>query len=144
MFKIDVHTIQYSTASIRLYGIQDAHCVQNFKNLCFLQKSLFFQRYDMVLSEANLGDGSFSVCRKCTLKETGQEFAVKIISRRVDCSKEIELLSRCQGHPNVVTLVEVLQVKIIFTNHWAEIHQALSQLQGSGVAQWSAPALPML
>ena len=79
----------------------------------------------MVLSEANLGDGSFSVCRRCSLNENGQEFAVKIISRRVDCSKEIELLSRCQGHPNVVTLVEVLQVKKILLKTWADIHQAL-------------------
>ena len=74
------------------------------------QNSPFFARYDLALQEDVLGDGSFSVCRRCTLKETGQEFAVKIISRRVDCSKEIELLSRCQGHPNVVRLVEVIQV----------------------------------
>ena len=112
-----------STSFMR--GVHDPHYVQNFKKLCFLQKSPFFQRYDMVLSEANLGDGSFSVCRRCSLKENGQEFAVKIVSRRVDCSKEIELLSRCQGHPNVVTLVEVLQVKKILLNTWAEIHQAL-------------------
>jgi ribosomal protein S6 kinase alpha-5 len=71
----------------------------------------------MVLEEAILGDGSFSVCRRCVLKETGQEFAVKIVSRRVDCSNEVELLTRCQGHPNVVQLVEVLQVTSSMMTH---------------------------
>jgi ribosomal protein S6 kinase alpha-5 len=75
-----------------------------------IQKSAFFDRYDLVLQEDILGDGSFSVCRRCTSKETGQEFAVKIVSRRVDCSNEIQLLARCQGHPNIVQLVEVIQV----------------------------------
>lgn len=61
----------------------------------------------MDLREAMLGDGSFSVCRRCVHLATNQEFAVKIVSRRVDCSQEINLLRACQGHPNVVRLHEV-------------------------------------
>jgi len=61
----------------------------------------------MDLREPVLGDGSFSVCRRCVHKSTGQEFAVKIVSRRVDCSREINLLRACQGHPNVVHLQEI-------------------------------------
>ena len=38
-----------------------------------------------------------------------QQFAVKIISRRVDALREVRLLEICQGHPGVVKLVEVLQ-----------------------------------
>eukprot|EP00095_Tigriopus_kingsejongensis_P004202 maker-scaffold208_size258758-snap-gene-1.27 protein:Tk04202 transcript:maker-scaffold208_size258758-snap-gene-1.27-mRNA-1 annotation:"ribosomal protein s6 kinase alpha-" len=76
---------------------------------CILKKSPFFQRYDIDLSDKLLGDGSYSVCRRCVLRETRQEFAVKIISRRVDCSKEIELLKLCQGHPNIVKLIDVIQ-----------------------------------
>ena len=90
----------------------------NFTPLPF-QKSPFFDRYDVSLQEDYLGDGSFSFCRRCTLKETGQDFAVKIISRRVDCSSEIELLSRCQGHPNVVKLIEVIQVRIVY---WSNMY----------------------
>ncbi len=40
-----------------------------------------------------------------------QEFAVKIVSRRVDCTREIQLLRACQGHPNIVKLVDVIQVR---------------------------------
>lgn len=69
--------------------------------------SLFFQNYDLKIKEAILGDGSFSVCRKCVHKGTGLEYAVKIVSRRTDTTREIKLLRQCQGHPNIVTLIEV-------------------------------------
>ncbi len=77
---------------------------------CILQKSPFFAQYEVDLKEKILGDGSFSVCRRCVHKQTRQEFAVKIVSRRVDCTREIQLLSACQGHPNIVKLVDVIQV----------------------------------
>lgn len=41
-------------------------------------------------------------------KATGEEYAVKIVSRRIDCTREIGLLRACQGHPNVVRLHDVL------------------------------------
>ena len=78
--------------------------------LFFLQNSPFFQRYDLDLKESILGDGSFSVCRRCTDRLSGKEYAVKIVSKRVDCATEIRLLKQCQGHPNVVQLIDVLQV----------------------------------
>ncbi|XP_063216041.1 ribosomal protein S6 kinase alpha-5-like isoform X2 [Bacillus rossius redtenbacheri] len=71
------------------------------------QDSLFFQNYTINLREGILGDGSFSVCRKCCHRQTGQEFAVKIVSRKIDCTREINLLRACQGHPNIVNLKEV-------------------------------------
>ncbi|XP_033329616.2 ribosomal protein S6 kinase alpha-5 isoform X2 [Megalopta genalis] len=73
------------------------------------EESTFFQSYEIDPREDALGDGSFSVCRKCRHRKTQQEFAVKIVSRRVDCGREASLLRNCQGHPNVVKLVEVLQ-----------------------------------
>ncbi len=76
---------------------------------CILKKSPFFSQYELDLKEKILGDGSFSVCRRCVHKQTRQEFAVKIVSRRVDCSREISLLRACQGHPNIVRLVDVMQ-----------------------------------
>ena len=78
--------------------------------LSTLQNSPFFQRYEINLKEAILGDGSFSVCRRCVDRTTGTEYAVKIVSKRVDCSSEIRLLKQCQGHPNVVQLIDILQV----------------------------------
>lgn len=51
-------------------------------NLLLLQESQFFQHYELCLSGPPLGEGSFSVCRKCRHKQSEREFAVKIVSRR--------------------------------------------------------------
>lgn len=77
-----------------------------------LKSSPFFQIYDLNLHEPILGDGSFSVCRKCTHKKTGQDYAVKIISHRIDCSKEIQILKHCQGHPNIVKFYEAFSDEV--------------------------------
>lgn len=74
---------------------------------CQLSDSTFFQLYSVDLNEQILGDGSFSVCRKCVKKSTNKEYAVKIVSRKIDCTQEINLLRACQGHPNIVTLHDV-------------------------------------
>ncbi|GBM41080.1 Ribosomal protein S6 kinase alpha-5 [Araneus ventricosus] len=71
------------------------------------KNSAFFQKYDLVMKEGILGDGSYSVCRRCADKSTRIEYAVKIISRCIDSSREISLLKHCQGHPNIVQLHEV-------------------------------------
>lgn len=38
--------------------------------------------YEMDLKETALGEGSFSICRQCTHKKSGQKYAVKIVSKR--------------------------------------------------------------
>lgn len=38
----------------------------------------------MDLKESALGEGSFSICRRCTHKKTGQKYAVKIVSKRYE------------------------------------------------------------
>lgn len=50
--------------------------------------------------------------RKCRHKRSGKEFAVKIVSRRVDCTQEVQLLKLCQGHPNIVKLHEVFHDEV--------------------------------
>ena len=70
----------------------------------------------MDLREPLLGDGSFSICRRCVHKTTEQEFAVKIVSRRIDCTREINLLRACQGHTNIVRLHEVFYDEV-FTSY---------------------------
>ncbi|ELU01154.1 hypothetical protein CAPTEDRAFT_1743 [Capitella teleta] len=76
------------------------------------KNSPFFQAYEIDLRENNLGDGTFSVCRRCKHKQSGKEYAVKIISRRMDSTREIHLLRLCQGHPNIVQLHDVFQDEI--------------------------------
>lgn len=71
------------------------------------KNSAFFQHYELVIKEGLLGDGSFSVCRKCIHKRTGVAYAVKIISRRIDSTREIQLLKLCQGHQNIVSFKDV-------------------------------------
>ncbi|OQR66144.1 ribosomal protein S6 kinase alpha-5-like, partial [Tropilaelaps mercedesae] len=74
------------------------------------KNSAFFRDYDLQVEDAGfLGDGSFSVCRRCVHKETGAVRAVKIVSRRLDTSREMQLLRMCQGHPNIVELVDVYE-----------------------------------
>jgi ribosomal protein S6 kinase alpha-5 len=75
--------------------------------ISFLQESRFFEDYELDIKEKILGDGGFSVCHKCTNRWTGDKFAVKVVSRKIDCTQEINLLQMCQGHPNIVSLHEV-------------------------------------
>lgn len=56
-----------------------------------------------------LGEGAYSICKKCIHKETGKEYAVKLMSRSMDSGREIETLRRCQGHSNIVKLYDVFQ-----------------------------------
>eukprot|EP00062_Callorhinchus_milii_P023671 gi/632982772/ref/XP_007908320.1/ PREDICTED: ribosomal protein S6 kinase alpha-5 [Callorhinchus milii] len=74
-----------------------------------MKDSPFYQHYDLDLKDSPLGEGSFSICRKCCNKKTGQEFAVKIISKRMEANtqREIAALKLCEGHPNVVKLHDV-------------------------------------
>ncbi|CAG9573014.1 unnamed protein product [Danaus chrysippus] len=70
--------------------------------------SPFFQKYSVDLSTPLLGDGSYAVCRKCIHRQTGKEYAVKIISsQKKDVKQEIELLKTCQGCPYIIQLHEV-------------------------------------
>lgn len=72
------------------------------------KESQFFEHYDVDLERSGiLGDGSFSICRRCVERSTGKVFAVKIISRKVDSTREINLLRACQGHANIVNLHQV-------------------------------------
>uniref|UniRef100_A0A672K3B9 Ribosomal protein S6 kinase n=1 Tax=Sinocyclocheilus grahami TaxID=75366 RepID=A0A672K3B9_SINGR len=73
------------------------------------QDSPFYMNYEMDLRESALGEGSFSICRQCTHKKTGQKYAVKIVSKRMEAQtqKEIAALKLCDGHPNIVKLHEI-------------------------------------
>ncbi|XP_058511558.1 ribosomal protein S6 kinase alpha-5 isoform X2 [Ochotona princeps] len=79
-----------------------------------MKDSPFYQHYDLDMKDKPLGEGSFSICRKCVHKKSNQEFAVKIISKRMEANtqKEITALKLCEGHPNIVKLHEVFHDQI--------------------------------
>ncbi|XP_051006478.1 ribosomal protein S6 kinase alpha-5 isoform X2 [Acomys russatus] len=84
-----------------------------------MKDSPFYQHYDLDLKDKPLGEGSFSICRKCVHKKTNQAFAVKIISKRMEANtqKEITALKLCEGHPNIVKLHEVFHDQnLLFTD----------------------------
>uniref|UniRef100_A0AAX7SGI9 Ribosomal protein S6 kinase n=1 Tax=Astatotilapia calliptera TaxID=8154 RepID=A0AAX7SGI9_ASTCA len=81
----------------------------NTSPLAMLQESQFFQHYELCFQGPPLGEGSFSVCRKCKHKQTGHEYAVKIVSRRMEANthREIAALRQCESHPNIVKLYDI-------------------------------------
>ncbi|XP_044293109.1 ribosomal protein S6 kinase alpha-5 isoform X5 [Varanus komodoensis] len=83
--------------------------VTSIARSAMMKDSPFYLHYELDLKEKPLGEGSFSICRKCLHKKTSQEYAVKIISKRLEANtqREITALKLCEGHPNVVKLHEV-------------------------------------
>ena len=79
--------------------------------MSLFQNSAFFQNYDLDLKVPKLGDGSFSICRKCTHRRTGGRYAVKIISNK-QVRQELQMLRKCQGHPNIVQMKEHFQDEV--------------------------------
>uniref|UniRef100_A0A674NV63 non-specific serine/threonine protein kinase n=1 Tax=Takifugu rubripes TaxID=31033 RepID=A0A674NV63_TAKRU len=74
-----------------------------------MKDSPFYMSYEMDLRDNVLGEGSFSICRRCTHKKTGEKYAVKIVSKRMEAQtqREIAALKLCDGHPNIVKLHEI-------------------------------------
>lgn len=83
--------------------------VTNIARSAMMKDSPFYQHYELDLKEKPLGEGSFSICRKCLHKKTNQEFAVKIISKRMEINtkKEIAAMKLCEAHPNIVKLYDI-------------------------------------
>eukprot|EP00118_Oscarella_pearsei_P013359 m.106142 g.106142 ORF g.106142 m.106142 type:complete len:311 (+) comp37252_c0_seq4:709-1641(+) len=52
--------------------------------------------------------------RRCVEIKTKQDYAVKIISRRGEHSREVQVFRLCQGHPNIVKLVDVFHDELHF------------------------------
>uniref|UniRef100_A0A8C0KV75 Ribosomal protein S6 kinase n=1 Tax=Canis lupus dingo TaxID=286419 RepID=A0A8C0KV75_CANLU len=91
--------------------------VTNVARSAMMKDSPFYQHYDLDLKDKPLGEGSFSICRKCIHKKSNQAFAVKIISKRMEANtqKEITALKLCEGHPNIVKLHEVFHDQVFHT-----------------------------
>jgi len=78
----------------------------------------FYQKYE---PKEILGKGASSTVRKCLLKESGEQFAVKIIdvsedlrdadglNLREQTFREVAILRMVQGHENIINLVDVFE-----------------------------------
>jgi len=80
-------------------------------------------RYDSVQSSFEdfyeltgeiLGEGAYAKVQGCIHKETGQEYAVKTVIKHAGLSrarvfKEIEIFYHCQGHKNIIQLIEFFE-----------------------------------
>lgn len=86
-------------------------CLNDVLLVANKSKSPFFVKYEFVEVKAPIGDGTYSLCMKCRLTRTGEEFAVKILKLDHDASQEIDALQKCQDHKNIVKMIEVLQDK---------------------------------
>ncbi|KAF4086319.1 hypothetical protein AMELA_G00105500 [Ameiurus melas] len=61
-----------------------------------------------------LGEGAYAVVQTCVRLSTRREYAVKIIEKRPGLSRsrvfrEVEILYQCQGHRNILELVEFFE-----------------------------------
>lgn len=61
-----------------------------------------------------LGEGAYASVQTCVNIYTGQEFAVKIIDKvpghaRARVFREVETFHYCQGHPNIIQLIEFFE-----------------------------------
>lgn len=66
---------------------------------------MFNEEYEL---KDDIGIGSYSVCKRCVLKSTKKDYAVKIIDKKKrDCEEEIQILLRYGQHPNIITLKDV-------------------------------------
>lgn len=73
-----------------------------------LQNGSFFKNY-IFESDQPIGDGSFSICMKCINTNTKKEYAVKILRSNQNVDAEIEALTLCRDHQNIISIVEVIK-----------------------------------
>lgn len=72
------------------------------------QTSPFLERYTVRATEPPLGSGGFGFCVRCrTHGPTGELYAAKVLLRfDPTVFNELQMLRKCQGHANVVRLVD--------------------------------------
>lgn len=74
---------------------------------CFGKTGSFAQEYELL---EEIGQGSYSVCRRCVHRSTRSEYAVKIVDKsKRECEEEVQILLRYGQHPNIISLRDMFQ-----------------------------------
>uniref|UniRef100_A0A671NMQ5 non-specific serine/threonine protein kinase n=1 Tax=Sinocyclocheilus anshuiensis TaxID=1608454 RepID=A0A671NMQ5_9TELE len=113
-FKLD-HSPRPDMPSSQPIDIPDAKKRNKKKKRCRATDS-FSGRFEDVYKLQNevLGEGAYAVVQTCINLVTNIEYAVKIIEKRPGHSRsrvfrEVEMLYQCQGHRNILELVEYFE-----------------------------------
>lgn len=77
--------------------------------------------------ESTIGKGSFATVKKAKHRETGQRYAVKVLSKRkmteedlIAMHTEIEILKQVD-HPNIVRLIDIFEDE----RHWCLVMELM-------------------
>uniref|UniRef100_A0A672MW34 non-specific serine/threonine protein kinase n=1 Tax=Sinocyclocheilus grahami TaxID=75366 RepID=A0A672MW34_SINGR len=113
-FKLD-HSPRPDMPFSQPIDIPDAKKRNKKKKRCRATDS-FSGRFEDVYKLQNeiLGEGAYAVVQTCINLVTNKEYAVKIIEKRPGHSRsrvfrEVEMLYQCQGHRNILELVEYFE-----------------------------------
>ncbi|UYV81796.1 RPS6KA2 [Cordylochernes scorpioides] len=87
-------------------GTTDHHIHQQISERLHKFKDSITTEYEFL---EDLGSGTYSVCKKCLHRGTGEMFAVKIIDKEMNSQEEIDILLRYGKYPNIVTLYDVYE-----------------------------------
>uniref|UniRef100_A0A8C2FYF6 Ribosomal protein S6 kinase n=1 Tax=Cyprinus carpio TaxID=7962 RepID=A0A8C2FYF6_CYPCA len=106
-----------------------------------INRSQFFQHYELCLQGAPLGEGSFSICRKCRHRQSGQEF----VHAKITCVSLFPVFCLWQYHTYLVMellrggeLLERIRKKKVFAEWEASqlmksLVSAVSYMHEAGV-----------
>jgi len=88
--------------SILSVGVKSAKSNRANSPFYFGKTGNFLQEYELC---EEIGQGSYSVCRRCIHKATRIEYAVKIVDKsKRECDEEVKILQRYGQHPNIISL----------------------------------------
>jgi len=85
---------------------------KSFEGTMSNKNAVFTELYK--LTGEVLGEGAYASVQTCTSLYTDLEYAVKIIDKipghaRARVFKEVETFHHCQGHPNIIQLIEFFE-----------------------------------
>ena len=83
-------------------GVKSAKSNRVNSPFCFGKTGNFLQEYELC---EEIGQGSYSVCKRCIHKASRVEYAVKIVDKsKRECEEEMQILLRYGQHPNIISL----------------------------------------
>jgi len=103
--QISQHNTPQPTTNCLSSGLKSAK--SKTSPFCFGKTGSFAQEYELL---EEIGQGSYSVCRRCVHRSTRSEYAVKIVDKsKRECEEEVQILLRYGQHPNIISLRDMFQ-----------------------------------